>query len=99
MASRAEILEALREVIDPELMMNIVDLGLVYRVEEKDGKIEVDYTLTSPGCPLGAEIEERIVHAVEDLTGQEAVPNLVWTPRWGPDYMTDEAKISLGFPV
>ena len=98
-ARRNEILEVLKEVVDPELMMNIVDLGLVYRVEEKDGRIEIDYTLTTPGCPIGPEIEEQIVRAVEDHTGCGVAATLVWLPRWGAEFMSDEAKITLGFPV
>ena len=99
MITRSEVLEMLREVVDPELMMNIVDLGLVYKVEVGEEKVEIEYTLTTPGCPVGPMIEENIVREVEDGTGLTVEARLVWTPMWGPDYMTDEAKITLGYPI
>ena len=96
---QSELLDALKAVEDPELMMNIVDLGLVYRVEEKDDHVEIDFTLTTPGCPAGEYIQQQIVEKIEEVAGIPAEANLVWSPPWGPEYMTDEAKIALGFPV
>ena len=91
-------LDALREVIDPELMINIVDLGLVYEVQPSDDNtVAVDMTLTSPACPAGPQIMQQAKMALERLDGvTEAVINLVMTPPWTPDRMTDEARDQLG---
>ena len=90
-------LEALREVIDPELMINIVDLGLIYEVQPGDGSVTVEMTLTSPACPAGPQIMQQAKMALERLEGvTEAVINLVMTPPWSPDRMTDEARDQLG---
>ncbi|MCH7686584.1 MAG: metal-sulfur cluster assembly factor, partial [Planctomycetes bacterium] len=89
---------ALREVIDPELMINIVDLGLIYEVQPgDDGNVAVDMTLTSPACPAGPQIMQQAKMSLERLDGvTEAVINLVMTPPWSPDRMTDEARDQLG---
>ena len=92
MIERGEITEALRKVNDPEVGMSIIDLGPVYRAE-------VDYTLTYPGCPLSEEIEIDIIKEIKKITDLEIRTKLVWEPRWSPDYMSDEAKVTLGYPV
>lgn len=95
-----EIVTVLKQKVrDPELMMNIVDLGLVYNVEVTDkNTAEVTMTLTSPGCPAGPEIitnVQRETHnAFPDL--DEVNVHLTWTPFWSPDLMSDEAKDELG---
>ncbi|MBN1685476.1 MAG: metal-sulfur cluster assembly factor [Spirochaetales bacterium] len=99
MISRNEIIDALRKVEDPEMLMSIIDLGLVYRAEVVAGRVEIDYTLTFPGCPLSEVIERDIVEQMKSVTDLEVRTRLVWEPRWSPDYMSDEAKISLGYPV
>ena len=99
MATRAEILDVLGNVQDPDLLMSIIDLGLVYRVEIVKENVEIDYTLTSPGCPLSEIIERDIIAAVETVTDLTVQPRVVWEPMWSPDFMSEEAKISLGYPV
>ena len=100
MISNAEILEELRVVLDPELGINIVDLGLVYRAEAADNRVEVDFTLTYPGCPIGPELKGEIEQVLKDVTGSEDVEaRLVWEPLWGPERMTEEARLSLGYPI
>jgi metal-sulfur cluster biosynthetic enzyme len=90
-------LEALREVVDPELMINIVDLGLIYEVQPGEDSVVVDMTLTSPACPAGPQIMQQAKMALERLEGvTDAVINLVMTPPWTPDRMTDEARDQLG---
>ena len=91
--------EALRaNVIDPEIGINIVDLGLVYDLEVKDGTAEVTMTLTTPACPLGPYIDTEVRSALQDVPGiADAKVNLVWTPPWDPSKMTEEAKLELGF--
>lgn len=97
MPDEAALLEALKQVIDPELMINVVDLGLVYEVERQDGKVTVDMTLTSPACPAGPQIIQQSKMALEQLEGvDEAEIRLVMTPPWTPERMTDEARDQLG---
>lgn len=91
------LIDALKQVIDPELMVNIVDLGLVYSVNRDDRKIYVEMTLTSPACPAGPQIVQQSKMALERLRDvDEAEIKLVMTPPWTPDRMTDEAKDLLG---
>jgi len=91
------MLEALREVIDPELMINIVDLGLIYDVRQDGGQVHVDMTLTSPACPAGPQLIQQSKLALEQLEGvDEAEIALVMTPPWTPERMTAEARDQLG---
>lgn len=97
MADDATLLEALRQVIDPELMINVVDLGLVYEIQQEDRKVTVDMTLTSPACPAGPQLMQQAKMALERLDDvDEAEVRLVMTPPWSPDRMTDEARDQLG---
>lgn len=97
-AAQDEYLTALREVIDPELMVNIVDLGLIYGVTALDGgQVEVEMTLTSPACPAGPQIVHQARMALERLESVEtATIKLTMSPPWTPDRMTDEARDHLG---
>ncbi len=98
--SSEEIRETLKAVKDPELMLDIVNLGLVYEVKlNPDRTVDVDMTLTSPGCPVGPQIlgdVQRVITQqypeIEDVN-----VNLVWVPFWNPDMMSEEAKDELGF--
>lgn len=93
-----EIIDALRQVIDPELMVNIVDLGLVYTIQYENRKAIVEMTLTSPACPAGPQIVQQAKMVVERLQGiDEAQIKLTMSPPWTPDRMTDEARDQLGF--
>jgi metal-sulfur cluster biosynthetic enzyme len=98
--SPARILEVLKNVQDPEIRMNIVDLGLVYRAEPKGNSIEVDFTLTYPGCPAEAYIRKEIIATLQEAFGIPKVKvTTVLIPPWGPERMSEEARITLGFPV
>ena len=101
MISKAECLDALRGVVDPEIGLNIVDLGLVYRLDPKDDRVEVDFTLTTPGCPLADTIMQQIVDALQEAAGDDVsiVPQLVWNPPWSMEFLSEEARLSLGFPI
>ncbi len=97
MSDENELIEALRQVIDPELMINVVDLGLVYGIEQNESTVTVEMTLTSPGCPVGPQIMQQAKMALERLEDvEEAQIKLVMTPPWSPDRMTDEARDHLG---
>lgn len=97
MADEAALLEALKQVIDPELMINVVDLGLIYSVEQQDEKVQVEMTLTSPACPAGPQLIQQAKLALEKIEGvKEADIKLVMSPPWSPDRMTDEARDHLG---
>jgi metal-sulfur cluster biosynthetic enzyme len=90
--------ELLREIIDPELGVNIVDLGLVYDVRVIDGTARVWMTLTTPGCPLSAYFDDAIRDALDRAPGVRAVDlRIVWEPPWQPEMMSDRAKRQLGW--
>jgi metal-sulfur cluster biosynthetic enzyme len=98
MPSREEVVEALRQVEDPELGMDIVELGLFYDAEIEGPNVKVLYTLTSMGCPAGPMIQEDIDRAVQEIPGVENVQSeLTFEPPWTPDKMSDDAKFILGF--
>lgn len=103
MITKEQVLGELKKVVDPELNVNIVDLGLIYGVDinpsagSGQGKVIITMTLTTPGCPLSMVFEEWIPAAVKNIEGVKDVKiNLVWEPAWEPDKMTDEAKENLG---
>ena len=98
MATETDIREALRDVVDPEIGVNIVDLGLVYRIDVERTRVRVTMTMTSPACPLAEYLKDLVTSAI-----RRAVPDvvdvdidLVSEPRWDPDMMSDEARRQLG---
>jgi metal-sulfur cluster biosynthetic enzyme len=98
MAIHEDVIEALREVEDPELGMDIVELGLLSEVEVTGANVKVIYTLTSMGCPAGAMIQEDIDRVTRGVPGVEQVETeLTFEPPWTPDRMSDDAKFILGF--
>jgi metal-sulfur cluster biosynthetic enzyme len=93
-----QVENALSNVIDPELGLDFMELGLVYGVEIDGGDVYVTYTLTTPGCPIGPQVDEQMREFVGELDGVAAVhPTLVFTPPWTPDMMSEEAKFALGY--
>lgn len=97
MPSESELIDALKEVIDPELMINIVDLGLVYEVEQTDNVVNVSMTLTSPACPAGPQIIHQAKMALEKFEDVERADiKLTMVPPWSPERMTDDARDQLG---
>jgi len=99
MATEEEVREALKQVLDPELNINVVDLGLVYGTDvDPEGNVHVTMTLTSPGCPIGPMVGEMVQDALAPLGGVKQVDvDIVWTPPWRPEMMTEEAKLELGY--
>ncbi|MDH6263301.1 iron-sulfur cluster assembly protein [Bradyrhizobium sp. BR13661] len=92
------IIAALRTVHDPEIPVNIYDLGLIYQIEPKDdGLVEIDMTLTAPGCPVAGEMLTWVEKAVIEVAGVEKVAvRLVFDPPWDSSRMTDDVKLELG---
>jgi metal-sulfur cluster biosynthetic enzyme len=101
MATDQDVKDALFDVIDPEMNLNIVDLGLVYRAQVVDGNIaEVDYTLTYPGCPLGDVISADIVSKIKAQTDVADVKaEVVWSPPWDQNMMSENARLLMGYPI
>lgn len=97
MVSEEVVTEALKEVYDPELHYNIVDLGLVYEVDIKDGDVHVLMTLTTPACPVGPMIMDQVREMVGIMPGVKDVDvEITFDPMWSPDLMSDEARAGLG---
>ncbi len=96
---KSSIIEALREVYDPEIPVNIYDLGLIYDISiEGEGDVKITMTLTAPGCPVAGILPGQAEEAARSVEGvNSAEVDLVWDPPWNPDMMSEEAKLVLGF--
>lgn len=99
LAIEEKIVKMLKTVYDPEIPVNIYDLGLVYKIDvQDDGETLIDMTLTAPNCPAVEFIMEDVRQKVESVEGvKNAVVNLVFEPEWDKDMMSEEAKLELGF--
>ncbi|MBL6636826.1 MAG: SUF system Fe-S cluster assembly protein [Planktomarina sp.] len=93
------IVDSIRTVYDPEIPVNIFDLGLIYTVDiNEECEVKIAMTLTAPGCPVAGEMPGWVAEAIEPLPGVKHVDvELVWEPPWGMDMMSDEARLELGF--
>ena len=97
MVEKSQVMSALKKCYDPEVPINIVDLGLIYGINIKGGNVDIKMTLTSPGCPMGSFIIENIKNKVSKIRGVKKVNiNLVLDPPWSPDRMSKLAKKKLG---
>lgn len=94
-----QIVEACRSVYDPEIPVNIYELGLIYTIDiNSESEVHIKMSLTAPGCPVAGEMPGWVADAVEPLPGVKTVDvELVWEPPWGMDMMSDEARLELGF--
>lgn len=94
-----QVVEACRSVYDPEIPVNIYDLGLIYTIDiDGENAVNITMTLTAPGCPVAGEMPGWVAEAIEPLAGIKHVDvALVWEPPWGMDMMSDEARLELGF--
>jgi metal-sulfur cluster biosynthetic enzyme len=93
-----QVYEALEEVIDPELGLDFVSLGLVYDVEIEGSEVFITFTLTTPACPIGPQVSEQMKEFVLELDGVEKVhPKMIFDPPWSPEMMSEDAKFALGF--
>jgi metal-sulfur cluster biosynthetic enzyme len=98
MPTTEEVTEALTNVIDPELGLDFVELGLVYDIEIEGGDVAITFTLTSPGCPIGPQVSDQMREFVGEIEGVESVePRMVFSPPWTPERMSEDAKFALGF--
>jgi metal-sulfur cluster biosynthetic enzyme len=98
MIDQDDVLEALSNVIDPELGLDFVELGLVYGVEIDGSTVSVTFTLTTPACPIGPQVSEQMQEFIGELPGvEQVIPNMVFTPAWTPDKMSEDAKFALGY--
>ncbi|NIT13967.1 MAG: DUF59 domain-containing protein [Candidatus Dadabacteria bacterium] len=96
--TEAKILEVLSNVYDPEIPVDIVNLGLIYGVKIDGDRVDLQMTMTSPGCPASVQITAESKYLIEELDGvSEANIEIVWDPPWSPEKMSEEAKQSLGF--
>jgi len=95
---REGIVAALRTVYDPEIPVNIYDLGLVYGIDVRDdGRVDVRMTLTAPGCPVAGSLPGEVEERLEEVAGvREANVELVWEPTWSPDVLSEDVKLQLG---
>jgi len=97
MPGQEAVYELLKQVYDPEVGINIVDMGLIYGVEIEDKKIDLIMTLTSPACPAGPHILQQVDDQLKAMEGVEDVDiKVVWTPPWSPDMLSEDAKDQLG---
>ena len=93
-----DVQEALTNVIDPELGLDFVELGLIYGIQEEDGDVAITFTLTTPACPIGPQISEQIEEFVLPLEGVNSVKSeMTFDPPWSPEKMSEDAKFALGF--
>ena len=98
MVTEEDIFDALSNVIDPELGLDFVELGLIYGVQVDEGRVDVTFSLTSPACPIGPQVSEQIIEFVSEIDGvDEVVPTMVFTPPWTPEKMSEDAKFALGY--
>ncbi len=98
-AIHAGVVGALRDIFDPEIPVNIYDLGLIYSVEvDENDRVAVTMTLTSPACPVAGSLPGEVEEKVASVEGvSSAWVDLVWDPPWGPEHMSEEARLTLGF--
>ena len=102
MPTKDEVITVLKKCYDPEIPINIYDLGLVYNIDinEGDGRVGVRMTLTAPGCPASAYIGTDVKRKIESLPGvKEATVNIVWDPPWTPEMMSETAKKQFGWGI
>ena len=98
MVQEDEVVEALSNVIDPELGLDFVELGLIYGIEIDGGTVNITFSLTTPACPIGPQVSEQMEEFVGEVEGvEQVVPTMTFTPPWTPDRMSEDAKFALGY--
>ena len=98
MPTKDDVYDALSNVIDPELGLDFVELGLIYGIEVDGGTVSITFTLTTPACPIGPQVSEQMQEFVGELPDvTEVVTSMVFTPPWSPEKMSEDAKFALGY--
>ena len=91
-----EVIDCIKTVMDPEIPVNLYDLGLIYKIDIKNNNIEINMTLTNPNCPVAGQMPENVGKSVDILEGLKSVKvNLVWEPKWDKKFMSEDAKLTL----
>ena len=94
--NKEEIIECIKSVMDPEIPVNLYDLGLIYSININEGDVIIEMTLTNPNCPVAGQMPENVGKSIEHLGGLRSIEvNLVWTPAWTKDLMSEDAKLAL----
>ena len=94
--SKDKIIECIKTVMDPEIPVNLYDLGLIYSIKNKDNNILIEMTLTNPNCPVAGQMPENVAKSIETIHGLKSIEvKLVWSPTWSKDLMSEDAKLAL----
>ena len=94
--SRDKIIECIKTVMDPEIPVNLYDLGLIYSIKNSNNNIVIEMTLTNPNCPVAGQMPENVAKSIEQIYGLRSIEvKLVWTPTWSKDLMSEDAKLAL----
>lgn len=93
---KEEIIACIKTVMDPEIPVNLYDLGLIYSIENSNNNILIEMTLTNPNCPVAGQMPENVAKSIEQINGLRSIEvKLVWTPTWSKDLMSEDAKLAL----
>ena len=91
-----QIIECIKTVMDPEIPVNLYDLGLIYSIKNRNNNVVIEMTLTNPNCPVAGQMPENVAKSIEQLCGLRSIEvKLVWKPTWSKDLMTEDAKLAL----
>jgi len=94
--NREEIIKCIKTVVDPEIPVNLYDLGLIYSIKNSNNNILIEMTLTNPNCPVAGQMPENVAKSIEQIYGLRSIEvKLVWTPTWSKDLMSEDAKLAL----
>ena len=94
--NKEEIIECIKTVMDPEIPVNLYDLGLIYSIENSNNNILIEMTLTNPNCPVAGQMPENVAKSIEQINGLQSIEvTLVWEPAWNKDLMSEDAKLAL----
>jgi FeS assembly SUF system protein len=94
--NKEEIIKCIKTVVDPEIPVNLYDLGLIYSIKNSNNNILIEMTLTNPNCPVAGQMPENVAKSIEQIFGLRSIEvKLVWTPTWSKDLMSEDAKLAL----
>ena len=94
--NQEQVIECIRTVVDPEIPVNLYDLGLIYSIKNRDNNLLIEMTLTNPNCPVAGQMPENVAKSIEKIPGLKSIEvRLVWSPTWSKDLMSEDAKLAL----